>query len=527
MRAERFSSWGRYVLPAALLVGAVVYFFASTPYIGDVYDDSVYVGLAKGIAEGRGYVQTAVPGAPPVSKYPPGWPLLLSSVWLVDPAFPANALGFKLVSVLCTLLFAGITYGWLRWRGETLVVSTLVVLLTLFHPYILIFGTSVFSAMGYACFSVLALWLIERYGRNEQATWRDALLPSLAAAFTMYLRMFGLTLIAGATVYLLLRPDRRKGVIFGALSLAWIAPWLIHLSRLSENSWDYGHELFLKVIERPDLGVIGWGDLIVRIVENVRAYLLAGLPGMILPSQVPLTYVNMAERLQVGAPIGGVDVLLSVLIAAAMLGPILLRHSLIDWYVAFYMGLALLWPWEPTRFLVPLVPLLYLYLLTLLAQFGAALLRRRVRLARVARVLAIGAIGLFVLVNVVHQAGYAWQVQHTVDEPEEWPGRWRLFDWIEENTAETSVLAAMNDYQIYLYTGRQTIRSLASADALAFYDVDYVVLVPYGGVMLDGDLSRIYFDPVREAHPQAFDLVYTDAAAGIEIFRVRQDVLTR
>jgi hypothetical protein len=81
----------------------------------------------------------------------------------------------------------------------------------------------------------------------------------------------------------------------------------------------------------------------------------------------------------------------------------------------------------------------------------------------------------------------------------------------------------MNDYQFYLYTGRAVMREIQSTDALKHERIDYVVLAPYGGVMLVGDLSRLYFDPVYHAYPQAFTRVYSDTAAHIEVLHVDRE----
>ncbi|MBT7071140.1 MAG: hypothetical protein HN975_09665 [Anaerolineae bacterium] len=52
--------------------------------------------------------------------------------------------------------------------------------------------------------------------------------------------------------------------------------------------------------------------------------------------------------------------------------------------------------------------------------------------------------------------------------------------------------------------------------------MDYIVLIPYGGVMLDADLSRLHFTPLYEAGPELFSLVYHDEIAGIEVFAVQE-----
>jgi len=101
----------------------------------------------------------------------------------------------------------------------------------------------------------------------------------------------------------------------------------------------------------------------------------------------------------------------------------------------------------------------------------------------------------------------------------QWQAKIRLFDWLRQNTAPEDLLAGLPDFQLYLYTGRTAVRQF-DPGFLRENGVDYVVLVPYGGVLLEGDLSRIRFGPTQSAAPAAFNRVYFDEPAGIEVFRV-------
>lgn len=507
----------RVILGLSLGIAAILYALALTPYIGDSYDDGHYITLAQSLAQGKGFSQPQVPGNPPESQYPPGWPLLLAPVWLVNPDFPANAIGFKFVALLCALAFGALTYAWLRARGTSTTFTLVVVALTLFNPLVLGYATSAFSEMAYGASSILALWLVEKYIRDTRASWRAALCASLAVAFVFYVRTFGITLVAATIVYAL-GHWRRAGARLALLIVVWIAPWFVRGALLPDGS-PYLQQFLLKAQEQPELGTIGVLDLIVRIVLNLRAYLLAGLPGVVLPSQVPLTFVNLAEGLRVGAPFVGSDLVLAMVVGSAVLAPIILRRALMDWYVAFYLGLGLLWNWEPIRFLVPLTPLLYANVLEQITLFGSALTSAwRLRAQRI----GVALIALFVLANVVTQAGFAWTMHQTTTPSPEWSARFRLFDWIARNTRRDSVLASLNDYQVYLYTRRPVMREIGSLAALRRYQVEYVVLVPYGGVMVEGDLSRRYFEPVQRAQPAKFELVYEDAPAGIQVLKIRQ-----
>ena len=511
--------WTRLIFPMGWIAAAFIYGMALTPYIGDAYDDGQYITLARALALGKGYVQLAMPTHPPEPQYPPAWSMMLSNVWLVAPDFPANAIAFKVVSVFCALGLAWLVLGWLRWRGESELYASLAALLTLFNPLILGIATSAFSEIAYTCFSILALWLVERYQRRASTSWVDAIVPALATAWGVYLRTFGITLALAGIIFLALQSKRRKAFIYATLVGLFVAPWFVRGALLPNTVWGYSQQFWLVSMEQPELGVISLGGLLVRVVLNLRAYLLAGLPGALLPSQVPLTYVNLAEGLRVGAPFMASDIVLAMIVAGALIGQIFLRRSLSDWYVAFYLGLALLWPWEPTRFSIPLIPLLYASVFTLGAQF-APMFKPSSPRGRGLRWIVVGSIGLFILANLVTQVQYAWTIRQSPPSAE-WQARLRLFDWLKQNTSPTSVLAAMNDSQVYLYTDRQVIRALGSAEAIQQFGVEYIVLVPYGGVMVEGDLSRIRFEPLYRKLPDAFTSVYLDSMAGIQVFRVQ------
>jgi len=513
------------LLIAGFLVALSIYAGASTPYLGVGYDDGRYVMLAQALARGHGLAQISIPGNPPEPQFPPGWSLLLSPIWLINPSFPENVIPFKFISITCALAFAALAYGYLRWRGEGERTAILIALLTLFNPFILGYATSAFSEMAYAAISVGALWLVERFARLEKWTWVDAIIPALVTAGALYIRTFGVALLGASFVYLILQQVRRKALLFAGLAVLLYAPWFAR-SLLLPSGAGYSQQFFLKSMEQPELGAITVSDLILRVILNLRAYLLAGFPGAVMPSQVPLTYVNLDEGLRVGAPFAGSDIALALLVMGGVLGQIFLRRALVDWYLAFYFGLGLVWNWEPTRFVVPLIPFLYAALFFEIKLFASPL-EKRARGTRVLRALAFSAIALFLMANVVTQARYAWSTHSATTPSPDWSARLRLFDWLERNTSPDSVFAALNDSQVYLYTQRRTVRDLGSADALVRYGVEYVVLIPYGGVMVSGDLSRKNFDPLWRAHSDAFTCVYADELAGIEVLQVRREELAR
>src|SRR3954462_9702336 len=94
MVRSRFASVSRASRLIPLVVAAIVFgvaMWASHPYlVGVFHDDGVYAILAKSLATGQGYRYLHLPGAPVATHYPPGYPLLLSLLWRLSPAFPEN-----------------------------------------------------------------------------------------------------------------------------------------------------------------------------------------------------------------------------------------------------------------------------------------------------------------------------------------------------------------------------------------------------------------------------------------------------
>ncbi len=98
------------------------------------WDDGVYVITAKALATGHGYRFIHLPGAPAATHYPPLWPMLLSIVWRIVPAFPENVRWMKLLNPV--LLGAGAAGATLlairvaripRWLAASMVSATVIV----------------------------------------------------------------------------------------------------------------------------------------------------------------------------------------------------------------------------------------------------------------------------------------------------------------------------------------------------------------------------------------------------------------
>ena len=98
-------------LVGALAVAAGVAAIDLRP-VGVLHDDAMYVILARSLATGQGFRYLNLPGSPPATHFPPGYPALLAVISWFTPSFPANIAAFKLVKaaglVACGLMLLGV-----------------------------------------------------------------------------------------------------------------------------------------------------------------------------------------------------------------------------------------------------------------------------------------------------------------------------------------------------------------------------------------------------------------------------------
>jgi len=518
----------RWLLISTIAVVSILWIISLTPLVGDGYDDTRYIALSQAIAEGQGFCRPPIPGCQPETKFPVGYPLLLTPVWMVWPDFPQNVVGFKLISVLGGMLVISLSYILLsRYDYLSKQEAILIAALTAFAPQLFVFATRAFSETIYAAFSILSVIALERYGQGTDNDWKRWLLAVLSSAFAFYVRSVGLAIVGAGLIYFVSKKKYGQAWRFGAAFAICVLPWFLRSTWLDVGQSSYLDQLLTEQVERGDLGYIGLAGLLIRVVQNVRAYILAGLPGALFPSQVPLAHVNLPAEIQVSAPWPGVDIAVGTLIVTGWLGHLLLQRRLLDFYLLCYLGICLVWPWEPLRLSIPLIPFLFYYLWFEGRIMALAMSRRWPRVKSYGRRIVIGLVVLWLSASGFCQARFAY---HRHSDPyfglrpaeiKRWQGLYDLFAWIESNVQPNEVMASMNDDRLHLYTDRHATRGL-TCESIRQDRVDYVVHIPYGGVMVKGDLSWHSIEPMVRTSSRAFREVYTDPAAGIRVFEVNR-----
>jgi len=520
-----------WLLISLAVAAGILWIVSLTPLVGDGYDDTRYIALSQAIAEGKGFCRPSILGCQSEVKFPVGYPLLLTPVWLVWSDFPQNVIGFKLVSVLGGLLVVTLgyvyftRYGYLaRWE------AIVVVALTAFTPQFFAFATMAFSETVFTAFSILSLIALERYVRSVDDDWRSWLLAVLSSALAFYIRTVGIALGAAGVLYFVFRREYRKAWRFGAAFAIGVLPWLLRSAWLEVRQSTYLDQLLAVQVEVNSQGNVAATELVIRVLQNIRAYILAGLPGVIFPSQVPLAHVNLPAEIQVGTPLPGMDIILGTLVVAGFMTHLFFQRRLLDFYVLCYLGICLLWPWEPLRLSIPLIPFLFYYLWFEGRTLARAVGERWTGTVPLGRAVIVGLIVVWLMVNGFYQARFAhyrhvdpFSEMRPADQ-RRWQGLYDLFTWVKSNVGPDQVLASLNDDRLYLYTGRYTTRDLTT-DGVVRDGVDYVVHIPYGGVMVETDLSWHLIEPMIQACPDSFEEVYADPPTDIRVFEVNREKL--
>ncbi len=436
----------RFALIAGVIVLLVALWAIDGAPVGVVQDDGMYVVLAKSLATGQGFRWINIPGAPAATHYPPGYPALLALLWRIAPAFPANVMLFKAVNAVL-LAFAS---AWLVVLARTRFnlssrTGALVALLGGVAIPTLVLSTLVMSEMFFLALLVPSLVYAERVlaSAREDERVRDAIVLGVAAAALMLVRTHGLAFAAAVLAAFALARRWRDLVVFATTTSVGVLPWQL---------WKAAHR---NVVAEPLRGAY----------ESYGGWLLNGTHGnpiALAARTVARTsnelFAMMAQLSTAGLPTYALRlVVVCTAIALVVAGAIAIRRSarVTALFFAAYLGVILLWPFTPARFVWGVWPIVLL----ICAAGVHAMLRWRpttratatARLAVAASLLCMCAgYGVY---SFRGYRGHWWSSIPRSTAPLVGPS----IVWALEHTRPTDVVATVDEPMMYLYTGRLAV----------------------------------------------------------------------
>jgi hypothetical protein len=474
-----------FIAAAVTVFCLAVYLLRLDRAAGLAVDDAWYAMLAQALATGHGFtlINSPSPGITPL--YPPFFPLLLALVFKVAPEFPSNVPLLKMVSVAAMLAAGAVSYRYFtRYRGMAPPAALLLALVVVLNPALAFLATStLMSECVFLLLQLLAVVCLERCVSDDsgKGDWRFALLGAGLVAAAYLTRSAGIVLIVGGLVYLLKERLWRPAAVF-ALGLGLlIGPWMIYAKvhapteaqRAEQNSYiviPYSEQFWMR--SAGDTSVKGketLADIPWRVLDNFSKIGGREAARILFPTLYRSPKMSGLETFKHGSPFAWLAVVSWAIFALMVAGYVAaLREKITFAEVLLPPSLALvaLWPWQPLRFLLPLLPFLVFYLLRGVqlairaapqaVEAGRAGVQGKVLAGVAACVIAFSVYDHGAYLTAKYSAsaegGAAWLEAHRANEA--------AMNWMRNNLRpEAGVIATTNPALVYLYTGIKTVAS--------------------------------------------------------------------
>ena len=285
----------------------------------------------------------------------------------------------------------------------------------------------------FSLFSLIALLLLHRAQKTSTLSTLAFAIIAIIAAY--YIRSAGIILIATSIIFFALHKKWKETGLIAVGSLLLALPWQIRNASLGGTP--YIKQLLSINPYRPEEGALTFATLIERILTNFELYGLQIIPYIFLPSFIDTNYF-------VGLVFSGL--LLYVLITG-----LIKRHLLIV-YLTCYLGLYILWPdmWSDTRFLIPVIPILFYAILTSMDELLQLLARALKKTASRARTVIFF---LFLLGSNIFETNEL--AKHIGQLPPQWNTYFAAAEWIKDNTESDVKIACRKPYLMNAIANRK------------------------------------------------------------------------
>jgi len=440
--ARAIPAWLVTVMVGAIALAVGVSIVDGLP-VGVAHDDGMYVILAKAIATGHGYHWLHVPGAPPATHFPPGYPAVLALLWWLFPAFPANVIAFKLANALFMALAAMGVFAFARTRfGMTEMGAAIFALVTTLGIPTLTLSALVMSEPLFLAMLMPILLLAERLVEQDDRRIRDVVILALLVGAATLVRTHGIALIGAIVLTLGIRRQFRDAAIFAAVAIATLLPWQI---------WVSAHASVVPPTMRGNY-------------ESYGAWFANGLhaEGFALVARtVARTSSDVAMMFQVlvAPSMPTVVRVLAVLVLAALAvvgARVLWRSARVSaLFLVLYSAIVIVWPFSPARFLWCVWPLVLA--LPVLGAREVVTWRPATSPLRASRLATLAAALLLASGYATYNfRGYRHQWWSSIPRMIS-RNVHPLLVWVATRTPKDAVLATEAESAVYLYTGRLTV----------------------------------------------------------------------
>ena len=413
------------------------------PEFAYLHDDGLLFVSAKSLATTGSYDISSLPGNPAQTKYPPLFPLYISTVWRINPSFPDN---LALATLFCWILLPiclALCLVLYRSDGIPPLKTWILTSLLGLSPYMILFGSRLFSEMFFTCFVLAALLLARRQTRNA------LLLAGIAAACAYLARTAGIALLVAIPAVLVWRKQWRLIAWFVLPFLPVVIGWTLWTVTHRVHTTDYT-DLYYTDYLGGWLMNVGWDNLAVVVWKNTDE-VLYGMGSLALPKIFSFLPIKI----------------LSEMIGVAMIAGVvrMVRKGIAVDYALFALvsvGILLIWHYPSNeRFVLPVFPLLLVGLATELERLWGMLksamhhkdVSQRIVAAgfgAAAGVVVLAALGLQVYMTAIYLKDTSDQSRPKLAD------RRAAYSWMRANLPSSDALLSFDDPSLYLYSGHHS-----------------------------------------------------------------------
>ena len=467
-----------WVILFGLLVGGASYWSSNKEVLGLFHDDGIYAVVAKSLSDGSGYRIISLPTEPDQTKYPFLYSFVLSWLWSLNAKFPDNIGLLKAANA--GFLAAVFVLSYLFYRrhvAEEESESLLFAVLVSINPAVFSFTDFTVSDILLLLLSLSAFVTVD-VSVHSKPRLDSVVLLAVIVALACLARSAAVPLALAGAVHFTWSKRYRDLTLYICLVLLFIIPWGLWVITRSSHAVSSLLRYYVSYSSEPPAFIIMWADPFgaLEIVWGNLRYILAALDLIFQSRMIPGLLLSVCFILALGLWRSFND-----------------QSAFLRSYILLYLALVVAWPFNPQRYLIPLVPAIYFFLFRGVHAAEAHLndlmtseTRKKI-LCHLVRV----TFAIVVMLHVGWISHYLFskdvattRVWFGAEVPASWRGFSETFQWVRSHTDDRSVLATFYDPMYYLYTGRRAIRPGFHKPQTYFY--------PYGRAVADiGTVNEI------------------------------------
>jgi hypothetical protein len=496
------------ILLIVFFIGIVLLYNPNLFTEGGGGDDASYIILAKSLLQGSGYRDILDPNSPPHVQYPPGFPLILiPGIILFDDNFAI----LKFIIIALSLGAFVIFYQLLKKKGEQ---SSWIFPLTIFavSPIILEYSHWLLSEIPYLFFSLLAVYLFEKFSNLKKKNIIFFILMAVSVAFVYFVRTIGMSLVLACLIYLLYKKRWKELIVLAVIVGIFIIPWQIRNSIVGGHAGGYFQQFLAKSPYESAKGNINFFEYLNRIFTNFELYSFSVVPQILFP------LVTTSGLLTI---LG----LVSLFFLILGFVKVIKKKSLGLWeiYTIFFIAVTLSWPkvWSGDRFFIPIIPFIFYYIFIGLNNFN-----RWIKLKSFSFII-LGLMVILAIADSVKKIPTSLNNLSTYLKGEKyasyeiiWQRYFETLDWIKNNTEKDAIIVSRKPPFTYLLGQRKSILHLRSTNIDSVYmnmsvkKANYILYDAFSDI-------RQYVGPLINAYPDKFELVYKSTPPEMYVFKIK------